>query len=113
MFEKEALKYLFSNYGNDYHFNDEDTVKAFQKGAEYGFQKANEWHYTSEGDLPEDEGFYLLYTKEQTWILGKYEIVDGFGTWYDDTGSCEPLEDSDTVIAWKELPEPPKGIDND
>ena len=66
------------------------------------------WHYPSKGELPDYEGFYLIFTKKQAWIIGEYEIVEGVGEWYDDSGSCEPLEDRDKVIAWRYLPEPPK-----
>ena len=29
--------------------------EGFQKGAEFGYNKANEWHYVKDGDLPNKE----------------------------------------------------------
>ena len=37
----------------------EETLhdEGFQNGAEFGYNKANEWHYVKDGDLPKDEEF--------------------------------------------------------
>lgn len=32
----------------------------FQKGAEFGYNKANEWHYVKDGDLPEVDNRIVL-----------------------------------------------------
>ena len=42
MFEEEAKKYLFKNYGNDHHFEDSDIIKGFKDGAELGYKKCKE-----------------------------------------------------------------------
>lgn len=42
MFEEEAKKYLFKNYGNDHHFVDSDIIKGFKDGAELGYKKCKE-----------------------------------------------------------------------
>ena len=55
MFEKEAKKYrrIHGITGGC------DTV--FKDGAEFGYNKANEWHYVKdENDLPTDKKEYLL-----------------------------------------------------
>ena len=50
MFEKEARNYAEENkkvYGSDEYADITDynnVKKAFQKGAEFGYNKANEWH---------------------------------------------------------------------
>jgi hypothetical protein len=80
MFEKEAIRHAFEDTigveclikpVEDFTYeelSDEQQEKAydFQKGAEFGYNKANEWHYPSKGELPkedtaEKETLYLLY----------------------------------------------------
>ena len=46
MFEKEAEEYVDLSGNRNY------TERAFKDGAEFGFNKANEWHYVKDGDLP-------------------------------------------------------------
>ncbi len=46
MFEEEAEDYALSNIGRN-----DLLAKAFQDGAEYGYNKANEWHYIK-NELP-------------------------------------------------------------
>ena len=72
MFEKESREYAI---GLTYpKFQDEqianivlrDVEGAFQKGAELAYNKVNEWHYPSKGELPkedtaEKETIYLLW----------------------------------------------------
>ena len=69
MFEKEAIKHAFENTIGiecldkpieDFSYeelSDELQEKAFdfQKGAEFGYNKANEWHYVKDGIYPTDE----------------------------------------------------------
>lgn len=31
----------------------------FEKGAEYGYSKANEWHFVKDGDLPKDDENFI------------------------------------------------------
>lgn len=53
MFEKEADK-KWQSKDLWYKTNtDESTYKTgFKEGAEFGYNKANEWHYVKDGDLP-------------------------------------------------------------
>jgi hypothetical protein len=48
MFEKEAEKYA------------RDLELIYKKGVLDGYNKANEWHYVKDGDLPKDEKEYLV-----------------------------------------------------
>ena len=49
MFEKEAEEYM-SNLDE---CRTKDLMKnAFKDGAEFGYNKANEWHFVKDGDLP-------------------------------------------------------------
>ena len=71
MFEKEAEEYVIKKHHIDKtklpidfslrcEFSDDFTD--FQKGAEFGYNKANEWHFVKDGDLPNTE------TKNYTYI---------------------------------------------
>jgi hypothetical protein len=61
MFEKEAEIYALSNFG----FRGKDSQRVltakidYQYGAEFGYNKANEWHYVKDGDLPSEEGGWV------------------------------------------------------
>ena len=76
MFEKEAIRHAFENtIGIDClvkpvedfayeELSDELQEKAFDflKGAEFGYNKANEWQYPSKGELPKcDEETQLIF----------------------------------------------------
>jgi hypothetical protein len=62
----------------------------FQKGAEFGYNKANEWHYVKDGDLPpEDTKVLALMSDKEICIAHFYRrnVWDKIGT----------------VVAWKEI----------
>lgn len=65
----------------------------WEAGTEFGFNKANEWHYVSKGEMPTDEKTILIYLKAR-FVLGWYK----FGFWYSNDGEIE-----EEVIAWKEI----------
>ena len=51
MFEKEAEEFAEENKEVDWEGfdkNKEDLEKAFKDGAEFGYNKANEWHYVTD-----------------------------------------------------------------
>jgi hypothetical protein len=83
---------------------------AFQKGAEFGYNKANEWHYVKDGDLPKEDDVYLVYTTRGV-LLGHYEQggadgeTDFIGEPYSDFTEypSEMLFIEDEIIAWKEI----------
>ena len=60
MFEKEAEEYATENYENclydDFPYANDSRAReqAFKDGAEFGYNKANEWHYVKDG-LPEKQ----------------------------------------------------------
>lgn len=67
MFEKDAEEYVneHSEYDEtfDMVFVNCETKKAFKDGAEFGYNKANEWHYVKDGDLPkENQECYFIYS---------------------------------------------------
>lgn len=110
MFEKEAEEYFekecLHSYADTEEELKEDVMAAFKSGAEFGYNKVNEWRYPSKGELPkEHRKRYLIATPglivgaETRTNLGKDIVfVNDFGT----------FERASEVIAWRELPEPPK-----
>jgi hypothetical protein len=115
MFEKESkeysdyVEYTHKRWGSD-HPNYGDVETAYQKGAELAYNKANEWHYVKEGDLPKEDDVYLVYTTKGV-LLGHYEQggADGEtnfkGEPYSDFTEypSEMLFTEDEIIAWKEI----------
>lgn len=94
MFEKEAEEYALKKWEGQIPWG--VIQNAFKAGAEYGYNKADEWHYPSKGELPREEGYYLVFDKgTKSVIIGMF--VDG------KFESCFPY-------AWQYLPEPPKEV---
>ena len=107
MFEKEAEEYGIENYESCM-YDDvkgwETDIKAreqgFKDGAEFGYNKANEWHYVRDGDLPKENKLYFVAIKDNglaiAYFNGQYwETKFNLG----DFGHCV-----ETVIAWCEIP---------
>ena len=128
MFEKEAESYATHECcmtcNNINHFCKEkcECWTFAKKGAEFGYNKANEWHYVKDG-LPKTSGKYLVYTGDEPFILDFATEVNSFGYWVvslgDDWGvqdeDFETVKDrgEDDVIAWKEIILPELEIEND
>ena len=120
MFEKEAKEfqkqiqqeYLDLGKNGAYPPLFERIGELWGKGAEFGYNKANEWHYVKDG-LPKTSGRYLVYTGGEPFILDFDTEVNSFGYWVvlfgDDWGvrdeEFETVKDrgEDDVIAWKEI----------
>ncbi len=84
MFEKEAEEYFRDNAHNF------DEVTACRECMEFGYNKANEWHYVKDGDLPPED------TKVLAFMAGGEVCIAHFyrrNVW-DKIG---------IVIAWKEI----------
>ena len=120
MFEKEAIRHAFEDTigveclnkpVEDFTYeelSDEQQEKAydFQKGAEFGYNKANEWHYVKDGDLPKETGLLmsktlLLVTKMKgsdclSLALGEYNFSTQEFSYQHIVGLTD-------VIAWKEI----------
>ena len=85
-----------------------DIKQAYLAGAEFGYNKANKWHYVKDKDYPKDNKPVLC-------ILGDIDSDNCEVGYYNDVGSGEPwhfetyhLPDDDGdnawgVIAWKEI----------
>ena len=127
MFEKEAEEYAENrevcdlldaisedlqnyDYGTVAHYNIDPLVEeCFKDGAEFGYNKANEWHYVKDGDLPKENEYILIYSKLADNIaVGKRRcagkirkrcVYEWYFATYEGT-YC--LRDKD-IIAWKEI----------
>ena len=83
--------------------------EAYIAGAEFGYNKANEWHYVKDGDLPKDNEYIIIYSKLADNIaVGKRRcagkvrrrcVYEWYFATYEGT-YC--LRDKD-IIAWKEI----------
>ena len=77
----------------------EETLhdEGFQKGAEFGYNKANEWHYVKDG-LPQYNEYVLIYTDlKNTYVARIPTEKDYFIT---RRGGFVQMS---AVIAWKEI----------
>ena len=86
-----------------------DIKQAFKDGAEFGYNKANEWHFVKDGDLPKENEYIMIYSKLADNIaVGKRRcagkvrrrcVYEWYFATYEGT-YC--LRDKD-IIAWKEI----------
>ena len=108
MFEKEAEEYQIRKHHQRLYGHKPVVMKelntTFKDGAEFGYNKANEWHYVSKEGFPNKDDIYLIIRKDGL-QLGDY-CCGGDGdidcqSWCD-YPSEEEIQD-DSVIAWKEI----------
>ena len=64
--------------------------QAFKDGAEFGYNKANEWHYMKDGKYPKENQLVMVYRVNP---LGANIAITN---WYDSYKDTK-------VIAWKEI----------
>ena len=105
MFEKEAedsfkCKKVLYKWETDKH----SYIDGFKDGVEFGYNKANEWHFVSKEGFPNKDDIYLIIRSDGL-HLGDY-CCGGDGdidcqSWCD-YPSEEEIQD-DSVIAWKEI----------
>ena len=112
MFEKEAEEYVIKKHNIDItkqpidfslrcEFTEDFTD--FQNGAEVGYNKANEWHYVKNGDLPKEIKEYLVYK------------IDGYGcksiqVMQFNNKHCWCANCQNVIKAWKEIKLPKEKI---
>ena len=107
MFEKEAEEYQTEkrkSFSEHEQLCWGDVYKDWKNGAEFGYNKANEWHYVKD-ELP-DEGTYLVVWQndngyKEIFIMNYEEDDEEEFHWVD--GDCEVHDEY--VIAWKEIPQ--------
>ena len=129
MFEKEAEEksvLYVDKLAEERHFEKGTSYTAgliegyddgFQDGAEFGYNKANEWHYVSEKGLPKESGRYLVYVgggEKGVYPLDFETEYNDFGYWCLIVNSASlgvtdtifetiTERNEDKVIAWKEI----------
>lgn len=107
MFEKEAEERITEQFGTSGEYVTRQRI--WQEGAEFGYNKANEWHYVKGGDLPKENEYIMIYSKLADNIaVGKRRcagkirkrcVYEWYFATYEGT-YC--LRDKD-IIAWKEI----------
>lgn len=118
MFEKEAEKWIIDYVCKDCsrykecRSKEQCTCKEcskekWQNGAEFGYNKANEWHYQSKGEYPKECENVLCYCKVvnvEFYSIG-HTIIGGDNKirWWSSNRSEEL-----NVYAWRYVPEPPE-----
>ena len=100
--EKEAIKWVKDVFPND-EFKQSGISRALVEFAEFGYNKANEWHFVKDGDLPrqyEHTCFSIdVLANNKKWVYYDFSSSKWF---------CGNKEVN--VIAWKEIT-PPKEIE--
>ena len=92
MFEKEAEEYTDWFWGASP--SAQRAIKqSYQKGAEFGYNKANEWHFVKDGEYPTHSNRVLVLTDEGV----------GFGIYGLDNKKWYTYDTGFDVIAWKEI----------
>ena len=123
MFEKEAEEYAIENYETcsydvlPYASDSRAREQAFKDGAEFGYNKANEWQFVSKKGLPKESGRYLVYVgggEQGVYPLDFETEYNDFGYWClivnsaslgvtDTVFETITERNEDKVIAWKEI----------
>ena len=113
MFEKEAEERITEQFGTSGEYVTRQRI--WQEGAEFGFNKANEWHYPSKGELPKcDEKTQLIFyvtcyygdITRKRMVLGYYQksfMNDDVKLFVEKSKGYEEEHLSKDVIAWKEI----------
>jgi hypothetical protein len=93
MFEKEAnLHASIMAWDEDVDTWETIAERSFQQGAEFGYNKANEWHYVKDETLPEDVP--LLCVRG-----GKIYVAWYWDNIYHDSKCCQVKK----PYAWKKI----------
>ena len=125
MFEKEAEEYAIDNYENclydDFPYTNDSRARqqSFKDGAEFGYNKANEWHYVKDGDLPNTETKNYTYVRRRKRYerqFTDYRVIKCFVLclsekgkttakvgYFDCNQKCFLDEPEGMVYAWKEI----------
>ena len=101
--EKEAIKWVKDVFPND-EFKQSGISRALVEFAEFGYNKANEWHFVKDGIMPEENQWVLVYD-------GSYTVCNYHSNtpikWLDNYEN-EVYEYA--IIAWREIV-PPKELE--
>lgn len=81
MFEKEAEDKAFEKYPLPIGCGEKDIERnityeeGFKDGAEFGYNKANEWHNVADGDLPKEDNKTVICICGDGYINGKIHYI--------------------------------------
>lgn len=100
MFEKEAEEWVENNL----HSTEEDYIKAFKDGAEFGYNKANERHSPDEHIDKDMVVLGIIKHCNKT----RYSLVQWNGEWWYQYGTYNAEV---RLIAWYNIPELPKEVE--
>lgn len=103
MFEKDAEESITEQYGTSGEYITRQRI--WQDGAEFGYNKAKEWHYVKNG-LPTNTGLYLIFYYN-SFFNDKVRCIARYSPDRKEFLNIN-IGDGDEVIAWCELPAPPK-----
>ena len=92
--EKEAIKWVKDVFPND-EFKQSGISRALIEFAELGYNKANEWHFVKDGDLPKHEVNVLVLYNVQCIDIAHYNY--DYKEWHFIDSIVRD------VIAWKEI----------
>lgn len=117
MFEKEAERYVDEEY--DFCYYPEDNLSArinaerdWQKGAEFGYNKANEWHKQEIDDIFDsiskdwDIRYFVCIMKDKNWVTATGNCDEGcngevsVNLFFDHDDDKYYMDD---IVWWKEI----------
>ena len=115
MFEKEAEEYTKKKFSSFVKGIQEIARIGFKDGAEFGYNKANEWHYVKDGDLPKDTtSLYLV--RVYSWDFSLSHLYKKYGMYIPivcewngeyfkalDSMAYSNARNIKSCIAWKEI----------
>ena len=106
MFEKEAEEYVrkirhdVNNWGGkepeERFYNEIKFKQAYLAGAEFGYNKANEWHYPSKGEYPKEVEMKKQLTKAK-------EIIKKFSEFVNNDVEFDSEHPQEHTDLWNEL----------
>ena len=108
MFEKEADEAGNEKIKENHQFARcarKSYKDGFKDGAEFGYNKANEWHYVKDGNPNNENGILCQISKDEV-VVGYYHTVAKRYITIDG-------QDLYNVIAWKEIVLPKEIKEND
>ena len=110
MFEKEAEEYAIENWEHyEEGQNDSKALKqAYLAGAEFGYNKAMEWHFVKDGIMPEENQWVLVYDGSSYTVCNYHSNTPI--KWLDNYEN-EVYEYA--IIAWREIVPPKEIKEND
>lgn len=108
MFEKEAVEYREKGKRDGYYLVTQEMEQegldyiideTFKDAAEFGYNKANEWHYVKSGDLPRNDTKVLVLLENKRLKISTF-MKNMFTLWNRDYDTYTKLYG---VYAWKEI----------